>query len=62
MKTVDVRELKNRLSDYLRRVRSGEGALVTDCGQVVAQLTPPGQGASDPTLPAGLLSLARETS
>jgi prevent-host-death family protein len=30
MKTVGVRELKNRLSEYIRQVRSGEGVLVTE--------------------------------
>ncbi len=59
MKTVGVRELKNRLSEYIRQVRSGEGVLVTDRGQVVAELTAPGQGAMDTSIPAGLLALAR---
>lgn len=59
MKTVGVRELKNRLSEYIRQASSGEGVLVTDRGQVVAELTPPGHGATDVSLPAGLLALAR---
>jgi prevent-host-death family protein len=59
MKTVGVRELKNRLSEYIRQVRSGEGVLVTDRGEVVAELIPPGQGATDGSVPAGLLALAR---
>jgi prevent-host-death family protein len=59
MKTVGVRELKNRLSEYLRQVRSGESVLVTDRGQLVAELTPPGHGATDGSVPAGLLALAR---
>jgi len=59
MKTVGVRELKNRLSEYIRQARSGEGVLVTDRGQVVAELTPPGHGATDASVPAGLLALAR---
>lgn len=59
MKTVGVRELKNRLSEYIRQARSGEGVLVTDRGQVVAELTPPGHGAMDPGVPSGLLALAR---
>lgn len=59
MKTVGVRELKNRLSEYLRQAKSGEGVLVTDRGQVVAELTPPGLGATDASVPAGLLALAR---
>jgi prevent-host-death family protein len=59
MKTVGVRELKNRLSEYLREVRSGESVLVTDRGEVVAELTPPGQGRADSDVPAGLLALAK---
>lgn len=59
MKTVGVRELKNRLSEYIRQARSGEGVLVTDRGQVVAELTQPGHGATDASVPAGLLALAR---
>lgn len=41
MKAVGVRELKNRLSEYLRLVRSGEAILVTDRGEVVAELRQP---------------------
>lgn len=59
MKTVGVRELKNRLSEYLRHVRAGEVVLVTDRGEVVAELTPPGQGTTDGSVPHGLLALAR---
>jgi prevent-host-death family protein len=58
MKTVGVRELKNRLSEYIRRVRAGEGVLITDRGEVVAELTPPGH-ATDPSVPSGLSMLAR---
>ena len=59
MKSVGVRELKNRLSEYLRQVRSGESVLVTDRGEVIAELAPPGLGSSDASVPAGLLTLAR---
>jgi len=59
MKTVGVRELKNRLSEYIRQVRSGEGVLVTDRGEVVAELTSPGLALPDPSVPQGLLALAR---
>ena len=59
MKTVGVRDLKNKLSEYLRHVRLGESILVTDRGEVVAELLPPGQGQADASLPAGLQSLAR---
>ena len=59
MKTVGIRELKNRFSEYLRRVRSGESVLVTDRGEVVAEFSPPGRGLTDGSVPPGLLSLAR---
>lgn len=60
MKTVGVRELKNRLSEYIRHVRAGEGVLVTDRGEVVAELIPPGHGATDTSVPPGLLALAKQ--
>jgi antitoxin (DNA-binding transcriptional repressor) of toxin-antitoxin stability system len=41
MKAVGVRELKDRLSEYLRLVRGGEEILVTDRGVVVAELRRP---------------------
>ncbi len=59
MKTVGVRDLKNKLSEYLRRVRLGESVLVTDRGEVVAELQPPGQRQGDPSVPAGLQSLVK---
>src|SRR2546421_13118904 len=59
MKTVGIRELKNRLSEYLRQVRSGESLFVTDRGEVVAEFSPPGHGLSDASVPAGLVALAR---
>jgi prevent-host-death family protein len=41
MKVVGVRELKSRLSEYLRSVREGERVIVTDRGEPVAALVPP---------------------
>lgn len=58
MISVGVRELKNRLSEYLRAVRAGERVLVTDRGEVVAELAPPGHS-EEPDVPAALLVLAR---
>ncbi len=43
MKTVGLRELKNRLSAYVRQVRNGQAVVVTDRGQVVAELRAPSQ-------------------
>ncbi len=60
MKAVGLRELKNRLSEYIRQVRSGEGVLVTDRGEVVAELIPPGKATTDSSAPSGLLVLARK--
>ena len=42
MRAVGIRELKNRLSHYVRLVEAGESVLVTDRGAVVAELRPPG--------------------
>jgi prevent-host-death family protein len=60
MKTVGLRELKNRLSEYVREARSGEGVLVTDRGEVVAELIPPGQGIDERSVPSELAALARK--
>jgi len=57
MKTVGVRELKNRLSEYIRQARAGEGILVTDRGEIVAELTKPGDEGE--SAPAGLRALAK---
>lgn len=54
-----MRELKNRLSEYLRDVRAGERVLVTDRGEVVAELAPPGEGGQGVDVPAALVVLAR---
>jgi antitoxin (DNA-binding transcriptional repressor) of toxin-antitoxin stability system len=40
MKAVGVKQLKARLSEYLRHVRAGETILVTDRDEVVAELRP----------------------
>jgi antitoxin (DNA-binding transcriptional repressor) of toxin-antitoxin stability system len=59
MKAVGLRELKNRLSAYVREVRSGQGLLVTDRGEVVAELGPPGRSAAELAIPSGLAALAK---
>ncbi len=62
MKTVGLRELKNRLSHYVRHVRSGQGFQVTDRGQVVAELLPPASSFARGGHHPGLLELARRGS
>ncbi len=62
MRAVGIRELKNRLSHYVRLVEAGESVLVTDRGAVVAELRPPGapgaQAEADPVA-ARFAELAR---
>ena len=54
--TVGIRELKARLSAYLRRVRKGEVVRVTDRGTVIAELR---SAPVRPEVPAELEGLAR---
>lgn len=39
MATVGVRELRDHLSDYLRRVREGQRVVITDRGKPVGELS-----------------------
>ena len=57
MKTVGIRALKSRLSEYLRLVRDGERLAITNRGIVAARLVPP--DASDETSDEALERLAR---
>ena len=41
-----IRELKDNLSRYIRRIEAGERLVVTAHGRVVAELVPPGASAS----------------
>ena len=58
MIAIGVRELKARLSAYLRRAREGETILVTDRGRVVAELGAPGRASASPLIPGRLEELA----
>jgi prevent-host-death family protein len=60
VKTVGLRELKNRLSEYVREVRAGEAVLVTDRGEVVAELVPPRHGSDQNGVSPDLAALVRE--
>ena len=44
MHAIGIKELKNRLSEYVKRAAAGERVLVTDRGVVVAELVPPHGG------------------
>ena len=56
MATVGVRELKNRLSEFLRRVAEGERITVTDRGRPVAVVAPPEPSPDD----EGIRAMVRE--
>jgi len=56
MKTVGIKNLRNRLSYYLSKVRKGERILVTDRDQVIATIFPVERGEED----SKLLSLVKE--
>jgi len=58
METVGIRELKNHLSKYVRKVEAGDVVIVTDRGRIVAELRPPGQP-EYPGMHPGFLELAR---
>ncbi len=57
MKSVGIKALKDRLSEYVRLAAAGETILVTDRDQVVAELVPPRENRS-PILSDALLAEA----
>ena len=59
MRTVGLRELKARLSFYIRQVRAGRHVLVTHRGEIVAELSPPGEAPDTSAVPAALAAMAR---
>jgi prevent-host-death family protein len=59
MKSVGLRDLKNRLSEYVRDVQSGEAVLVTDRGEVVAEIVPAGKKNDEGGVSSVLRTLAR---
>lgn len=57
MRSVGLKVLKNKLSEYVRLAASGETVLVTDRDRVVAEIVPPHPGRS-PLLADALLAEA----
>jgi prevent-host-death family protein len=41
MRTVGLKILKNKLSEYVRRAAAGETVVITDRGRTVAEIVPP---------------------
>lgn len=59
MRAVGLRELKNHLSEYVKKVRRGDEILVTDRGTVVAMLSKPRVAPRSRDPQAALEELAR---
>lgn len=57
MRSVGLKVLKNKLSEYVRLVAAGETVLVTDRDRVVAEIVPP-QGGRSPIVGDVLLAEA----
>lgn len=60
MRSVGIKILKNKLSEYVRLAAGGETVLVTDRDQVVAELGPPAAGRSEVLADAMLAAAVRE--
>ena len=60
MSTVGVKELKNRLTQYLRRTKQGEEVIVTERGQPIALIQPIKSADKAVSLEAKLARLAAQ--
>jgi antitoxin (DNA-binding transcriptional repressor) of toxin-antitoxin stability system len=59
MRSVGIKVLKNKLSEYIRLAAGGETVLVTDRDRVVAEIGPPGPDRSPMLSDALLLDAVR---
>ena len=60
MRSVGLKVLKNKLSEYVRLAASGETVLVTDRDRVVAEIVPPRSGRSEFVADAVLAEAVRK--
>ena len=60
MSTVGIRELKNRLTEYLRRTKQGEEIVVTERGTPIAVIQPIQSARTIASLEARLARLAAQ--
>ena len=60
MRSVGIKVLKNKLSEYVRLAANGETVLVTDRGEVVAELVPPRPGVTKADADARWAELIRQ--
>jgi len=59
MRSVGIKVLKNKLSEFVRIAASGETVLVTDRDRVVAELVPPREGRAPSLADAQLADMVR---
>jgi len=60
VRTVGLKVLKNKLSEYVRLAARGERVLIADRDRVVAELVPPEPGRAERVSDAVLAGLVRE--
>jgi prevent-host-death family protein len=60
MRSVGIKELKNKLSEYIRLVSQGETVLVTDRDRVVAEISPLRPGRSESVVDAALAEAVKK--
>jgi prevent-host-death family protein len=60
VRSVGLKTLKNKLSEYVRLASAGETILISDRGRVVAELTPPRETRSESLTDAVLAQAVRE--
>ena len=60
MRSVGLKVLKNKLSEYVRLAAGGETVLVTDRDRVVAELVPPREGRAEWLADAQLAEAVRK--
>jgi prevent-host-death family protein len=60
MRSVGLKTLKNKLSEYVRLASQGEVVLVTDRDRVVAELVPPRQTRAELVSDAALAQMVRD--
>ena len=60
MRSVGLKTLKNKLSEYVRLAAGGETVLVTDRDRVVAELVPPQHGRAETLRDAELADAVRK--
>jgi antitoxin (DNA-binding transcriptional repressor) of toxin-antitoxin stability system len=59
VRSIGLKVLKNKLSEYVRLVAGGETVLITDRDRVVAELVPPAPGRSERVSDAALAEAVR---